>query len=191
MKIFFKIITLTVIVLLTYSCSSDDDPTIPINTTEFFKYSLDGGNIFKEIEFYNSSAYYQIDQNTNSINDYFSFSIDVTSSGYENVTGAFYFPVGTFNTFISNPVSTAYNWGVPGYLTNLTTDSTFYFLDGTSPNLLTIDYASEITCTITEYPSNIGEYIAFEFSGTYTDVTTSATGTITGSARLKRTSDRP
>ncbi|WP_405377870.1 hypothetical protein [Nonlabens sp. Asnod3-A02] len=190
MKILFKAALVVVICMSLFSCRTDDDtPPTPLNTDVFFKYSLDNGVTFKEITFYNYDAKFHNKIAPDS--DTFAFDIEGSPNFVEKVSGQFFFPSDSFATFLTNPVSTTYPWSYPNYGTNLANASTFFFMDSVSPNPLFISLDSSITCTITEYPSAINDYIAFDFSGNYIDATDpSITGMITGSARLQRGLDR-
>ena len=181
-------LSLLFIVMFMVACTSDDTITpTPINTDVFFKYTLNGG-AEKEVEFFQYEAYFG--DATGQATDNFDFKIQGSSSFLENITGAFRFPDGTFSTFLSNPVSTTYLWGYPGTVPNPTNSTALYFFDTISPNVLYPALDSAITTTITEYPSTVGDYITFNFTGTYSDSSNNTTGTISGSARLKRGDDR-
>jgi hypothetical protein len=189
MKLNLKSISLIALVLLVFSCGSDDDSTpTPVNTDVFFKYTLNGGTE-KEVVFYEYSAYFG--DATGQATDNFEFNIQGSSNFVENITGAFRFSDGTFSSFVSNPTTTTYLWGYPGTAPNPVNSTALFFFDTISPNVFYPTLDSAITTTITEYPTNVGSYIAFNFTGTYTDANdASNTGTISGSARLKRGDDR-
>lgn len=176
-----KTIYLLLILCIVTSCSDDDDgSTTTGNTAEYFKYTIDGVERIFDFEV---EGHFETDMTT--IIDKF----EINASGQQpsgdlrRIAAAFTFD----NTaFLPN---TTYNWGLA-----LDSDPTekFYFAESTSTNLfiLTADFATHpIVATVTSSnPINIGDYLEFNFLGTFDDNGT--TKNISGTCRVQRDTDQ-
>ncbi|PQJ81783.1 hypothetical protein [Polaribacter glomeratus] len=191
------ILSITAVLLfLTFGtgCRDSDEITpTPVNLNEHFRYSLDGGSTYKEIDLNQVTAKYRPDPN--GIESFNIVIIPAASTNLvEKLTATFYLQ--NFGSFISSsPNQTNYLWGIPGFDTRSTTSNTFFFSDITRPVIFNVGafINNQITTTVTEYPTTVNSptegYIAFTFSGTYVVDQNNPliTGSIMGSARIKRT----
>lgn len=169
------------LILLTFSCSNDDDgSTTTGNTNEYFKYTIDG---VERIFDYEVEGHLETD--TSTIIDRF----EINASGQQpsgdlrRIAASFSFDSNTFMP------STSYDWGLA--LDNDTTQK-FYFAESTSTNLFILSGSftdNPITATVTSAnPTNIGDYLEFTFSGTFDDNGT--TRNISGECRVQRDTDQ-
>ena len=183
MNSILKSISLTVILLLMSSCSSDDALTPTGNTNEYFKYTVNNG-----VErVFDSQAKGWFTSNTNSVYQKFFFraGAETASGSSPIIDGSF-----TFQDFSMFTSTTNFSWGVSDGVT-----SNFYFTDifaGHSfISSITNLPSSPILCTVTMHPVVVGDYIEFTFSGDYIDAVDPAIqGYIEGSGRVLREIDR-
>jgi hypothetical protein len=183
MKSIIKNIALSVFTLLAFSCSDDDDgSTTTGNTQEYFKYTIDGQ---ERIFDYEVEAH--LETNTSTIIHRY----EINASGQQpsgdlrRIGASFSFDgTGTFMPLMS------YNWGLAE---DNTPTARFHFAESTSSNLFLIsgDFnAHPIVATVSSTnPVNIGDYIEFTFSGTFTD-SNNATRNISGVCRVQRDADQ-
>lgn len=180
MKSIIQISFILVVVLVTYNCENDDNIATPTNNTdEYFRYTLDGNErIFEGF----MNAYYVVNPDPNYQKFTFRAGANTTNGGSIYVDGDFTFPM--YSNFIN---ATNIPWGFTDttntkfYFSELNSDDGFSFIP--DPNYT----VSIIDCTVTQHAPSVGDYLEFNFSGTYALATnTSVTGTISGSARMLR-----
>ncbi|WP_179335044.1 hypothetical protein [Winogradskyella costae] len=180
MKSFFKSMLLMALVLLSFSCSSDDDTIIPtLNTSEYFKYSINNG----PDRIFDAYARGWYEPNPNSTFEKFYFRAGAaTADGSTVIVDADF----TFQDFTSFTNTTNFNWGVSDGLT-----ANFYFTELTPGHTFltswTVMPSNPVVCTITVHPVNVGDYIEFSFQGDYLLATdNSIQGSIIGEGRVLR-----
>ena len=174
-------------ILLGFSnCSSNDTITPTLNTDEYFKYTLNNGSerVFDQ----SITAHLVTNPSPNYKRFFFRASASTTNGGSVYVDGDFIFQnYAAFTSTITIP------WGsnpttpiiTSFYFTELFSDDGFRFFPHNEYS------SSPIDCTIITHALNIGDYLEFTFTGSYTHITDSTiTGTITGSGRMKRENDQ-
>jgi len=184
MKKILRLIPLLIIVLLTFSCDNDDNvPSTVINTTEYFKYTLNSG----QERVFDTYAKGHFTPNTNSAFEKFFFRAGAeTSSGASfHVDGDF-----TFQDFSAFTASNNFSWGVSDGIT-----SNFYFTEISSGYVfmssVTVLPSTPIQCNVTVHPTNVGDYIEFTFTGNYLDaLDNTIQGHVEGEGRILREMDQ-
>ncbi|SED17099.1 hypothetical protein SAMN04489761_4501 [Tenacibaculum sp. MAR_2009_124] len=166
------------------SCSDSDGTITPTNNTqEYFKYTINGTERIFDVSM---TAYRVINPNPNYQKFFFRAGATQPGGASIYVDGNF-----TFSDLSSFLATTNVPWGAPDPNTSVLG---FYFAEHTAANKFfpTAFYAtSPIDCTIVMNANNVGDYLEFTFSGTYTDaIDSSINGPITGSGRMKRGADQ-
>ncbi|WP_458626833.1 hypothetical protein [Winogradskyella sp. PC D3.3] len=182
-KLLIKSIGLIVLVFCTFSCSNDDDgSTTTGNTDEYFKYTIDG---VERIFDYDIEAHLETDSSTLIDKYEINASGQQPSGDLRHISAVFTFD--STGAFLPNII---YNWGV---MQNVNSSEGFYFAENTLSHLfmLSPDFTiHQISATVTSaIPTSIGDYIEFEFSGTFTD-DSNVTHNISGVCRVKRDADQ-
>jgi len=179
-------IQLIITLFLLINCSNNDTITPTLNTDEYFKYTLNNGT--ERVFDGNITAYHVQNPSPNYQRLFFRASANTSNGGSVFVDGDFIYP--NYNSFITTSLVP---WGLSTvlpitnqfYFSELLSDDGFKFIPHFSYS------SSPINCTIVSHATNVGDYLEFTFTGSYTHVTdASITGTITGSARMKRENDR-
>jgi len=183
MKLILKTITLIVFATLAFSCSDDDDgSTTTGNTQEYFKYTIDG---VERIFDYDVEAHLETDSSTIIDRYEINASGQQPSGDLRRIGASFFFD--SSGAFMPN---TTYNWG---YADDTNTEAKFHFAESTFSNLfiLTPDFTTHpiVTTVTSPTPTNIGDYLEFEFSGTFQD-DNGNTKTISGVCRVQRDADQ-
>ncbi|WP_340155148.1 hypothetical protein [uncultured Winogradskyella sp.] len=178
-----KIIYLLFALCTVTSCNNDDDgSTTTGNTDEYFKYTIDG---VERIFDYDTEGHLETDSSTIIDKYEINASGQQPSGDFRRISAVF-----TFDSSGSFMPNTNYNWGIA---LDSNPTAKFYFSENTFSNLfvLSLDFSSHpITATVTSTTSNnVGDYIEFDFSGTYLD-DNNVTHNISGVCRVKRDADQ-
>jgi len=177
-----KYILLAFLLFTVFACSDDDDgSTTTGNTQEYFKYTIDG---VERIFDFDVEIHLETDTSTSANRFEFNASGQQPSGALRRVSGNLYFD----SNGVFLPVQ-PYNWG---FLYNNETETKFFFSESTSSNIfvLTPSFTDHpIVATITGIaPNNVGDYLEFTFSGTFSQNGT--TKTISGECRAQREADQ-
>jgi hypothetical protein len=177
------LIKISIALLVFISCNPDDDATNTTgNTQEYFKYTVDGiERVFdNEVE-----AHYEATSNTTVR----LFEINATglyaSEGVRRIAAVFSF---------RNPPTTVLNannypWGLQDGSPS-STQQHFYFSESTPNHPFVLDLNHPINAQITStIPTNVGDYVEFTFSGTFTDHN-NVQHNILGECRVQRDVDQ-
>ncbi|MGR7813880.1 hypothetical protein [Lacinutrix undariae] len=181
MKKKLKPLLLVILVLLVFNCSEDDTITPTLNTSEYFKYSINNGpeRIFDTT----AKGYYT--SNTNNAYDKFFFRAGANSAASIYVDGDFTFQ--NMTTFIN---TNNFSWGISDGV-----NAKFYFTELTPGNVFFSDIinlpTNPVECIVTVHPTNVGDYLEFTFQGEYISVVGNLSqGTVSGSGRIYRLDDQ-
>ena len=184
-SIYFVLFTMVFI-----SCE-DSAPIVPTNnTTQYFKYSIDGVERVFDAEV---ESHMEVDPNNPNVFQYEFNARANTSNGDSTarIGGNF-----TFSTQALFMTTSNFQWGVYDYnATPLSSTFNFYFSELTPGNLFTISDNHPITCTITTHPTTTYStnsatgFIEFSFFGSYADASNTVRN-IAGEARILRGADQ-
>ena len=184
MKTQVKTFLLVIVAITFFNCNNDDDVVTPTgNTSEFFKYSINGG----AERVFDSYATGRYTSNTNSAFHKFTFRAGADTANGASLTVDGDFTFSDLNSFLTE---TNYIWGISDGIT-----ANFYFSEANtngivflpSPNVLP---SNPVMVTVTIQPTTIGDYIEFTFSGDFLDATdNSIQGSVQGEGRIRRDND--